>query len=76
MPYDDWPLNDQELRISRGLLGSPMSFDFLLLAGNDIYPDSANGGANGGVFTYALPEPGNLTLLALFGMIAALRRRH
>lgn len=74
--YDDWPLNDHELTLPRALIGSPVDFNFLLLAGNDIYPDTANGGATGDYFTYTtIPEPAALTLLAVAGAMLALRRR-
>jgi hypothetical protein len=77
LAYDDWPLDDQELTLPRSLIGAPVGFDFLLLAGDDIYPDSANGGAAGGYFTYTtVPEPSCAALFALMALgLAAGRRR-
>lgn len=59
--YDNSYTNhDLELGFAPSLLGSPTSFNFVVLADNalngntqDYYPDSGNGGAGGGYFTYA-----------------------
>ena len=76
LTFDDWPLNDQEFTLPRSSFGSPQAFDFLLLAGNDIYPNAANAGALGGVFTYsAVPEPAAASLFALYLVTLALLRR-
>ena len=58
------------------MIGAPVGFDFLLLAGDDIHPDSANGGAGGGYFTYTtVPEPACAALFALMALGLAVGRK-
>lgn len=59
--YDNSYTNhDLEMGFAPSLLGSPTSFNFVVLADNalngntqDYYPDSGSGGAGGGYFAYA-----------------------
>lgn len=75
--YDDFPINDHELSFAASLIGSPTAFDLIAVTdyfGGDLYPDSANGGATGGFYTYSIPEPASVVLGSL-GMLVLLKRR-
>jgi len=76
--YDDFPFNDHELSFSLGLIGSPVSFDFIATTdfyGGDVYSDTALGGTSGGYYTYTtVPETG-ATLLGGMAVLCLLGRR-